>query len=91
MAASEWPCASGRYDPEAWFPLSDRESDDTAMAVSLCFVCPIQYECLVKALDRGERWGIWGGTTPHQRRSGEADAILRTIIPASASMVGSST
>lgn len=32
-----------------------------------CRTCPVRRECLLDALARDERWGIWGGLTPLQR------------------------
>lgn len=37
-------------------------------AIKLCGKCPVQAACLEYALDRGEMHGVWGGTTPTQRK-----------------------
>ncbi len=39
-----------------------------AQALVLCGSCPVQPICLQEALDSEEEWGVWGGTTPGQRR-----------------------
>lgn len=36
-------------------------------AIAVCNACPVIEQCLKAALDRDERWGIWGGKTPTQR------------------------
>jgi WhiB family redox-sensing transcriptional regulator len=55
-------------DTTLFFPTS---SDDTApaqAAIAICRRCPHQDECLQWALDTKQGYGIWGGTTPAQRR-----------------------
>ncbi len=39
-----------------------------AQALVLCRSCLVQPICLQEALDNEEEWGVWGGTTPGQRR-----------------------
>jgi len=58
--AANTPCASGEYDPELWFPLSDKDTT-VHVAVALCHDCPVKATCLAGALARGERDGVWGG------------------------------
>lgn len=41
---------------------------DVATALLTCAACPVKNECLTFALSNDERYGIWGGTTPDQRR-----------------------
>jgi WhiB family redox-sensing transcriptional regulator len=37
-------------------------------ARSICNSCPIKEQCLEYAIERKERWGMWGGSTPIERR-----------------------
>jgi WhiB family redox-sensing transcriptional regulator len=54
--------------PELWFPPSGRgEKLDYSLAQRICDRCPVQPECLEHALIHGERHGMWGGRTEHQR------------------------
>jgi WhiB family redox-sensing transcriptional regulator len=41
----------------------------TAAAKAVCAGCPVAAECLEYALENGERFGIWGGTSENERRS----------------------
>ncbi len=53
-------------DPETFFPLPTEPAD---MALALCRSCPVQSECLRAALDAGDAEGVWGATTPRERRA----------------------
>lgn len=37
-------------------------------ARSICEQCPVRQACLSQALQEKERWGMWGGLTPIERR-----------------------
>jgi WhiB family redox-sensing transcriptional regulator len=52
-------------DPEAFFPV---KGGSTAEAKAVCAACPVRAECLEYALVRGERFGVWGGTSEMERR-----------------------
>ena len=39
----------------------------TREAVKVCRRCPVASECLEYALAHDERFGVWGGTTEHER------------------------
>ena len=58
-------------DPDLWFPEFDERTteyaDQAKQAVAICNVCPVKDECLAYGL-KHEDYGIWGGTTPSQRR-----------------------
>lgn len=41
---------------------------DVATALLTCSACPVRNDCLTFALTNDERYGIWGRTTPDQRR-----------------------
>lgn len=38
-------------------------------AKAICAICPVAEECLQYALDHHERFGIWGGLGPKERRA----------------------
>ena len=40
----------------------------THEAKAVCAACPVRVECLEDAIDHGEAYGIWGGTSPRERR-----------------------
>ena len=57
-----------RADPDAWFP--EKGHKDLARAATrVCARCPVRRLCLAYALANREQHGIWGGTTPRQRRA----------------------
>jgi len=62
-----WQERSACYglDPEVFFPTTEEEA---GLALSYCGVCPVKAVCLAWALQNGERYGVWGGTTEQQRR-----------------------
>lgn len=40
-----------------------------AQALSVCSTCTVTEQCLNDALDHGDDWGIWGATTPEDRKA----------------------
>lgn len=54
-------------DGTIWQAFGDTDSyyDE---AREICNRCPVKEQCLQHALDNKERWGMWGGTTPIERR-----------------------
>ena len=53
-------------DPETFFPAPNEPVD---IAVALCRACDVQGSCLAWALEVGDCHGVWGGTTPRERRA----------------------
>jgi len=53
-------------DPETFFPAPSEPADT---AVALCRTCEVQGSCLAWALDVGDCHGVWGATTPRERRA----------------------
>lgn len=51
---------------ELFFP---EKGGTTAPAKQVCAMCPVRAECLQYALDRDERFGIWGGKSERERRA----------------------
>ena len=58
--------ACAETDPEAWFP--EKGDVDLRRIKRICAGCQVRAECLEWALDNREQHGVWGGTTPRQRR-----------------------
>lgn len=58
-----------QVDPELFFPTAIGPSYLPAvrLALAICVECPIKLQCLEHALEVGEDYGIWGGTTPKER------------------------
>jgi WhiB family redox-sensing transcriptional regulator len=52
-------------DPEAFFP---EKGGSTREAKKVCRGCEVRAECLEYALERDERFGIWGGLSERERR-----------------------
>jgi WhiB family redox-sensing transcriptional regulator len=59
-------------DPNAWFPEPGGRGQPAALRI--CAACPVRAQCLDHALAGADTWqgistGIWGGTTPAERRA----------------------
>jgi WhiB family redox-sensing transcriptional regulator len=57
--------ACARVEPATFFPDNDKKAD---LALALCAGCSVSGHCLAAALGNGEPEGVWGGTTPDERR-----------------------
>jgi hypothetical protein len=53
-------------DPETFFPAPSEPAD---AALALCRTCDVQGACLAWALEVGDCHGVWGATTPRERRA----------------------
>ena len=61
-------------DPELFFssdelPNKNERIEREAAAKAVCARCPVRAECLTYAIAAGERYGIWGGLNPQERRA----------------------
>lgn len=73
-------------DPERFFPTAQdygavRSQVQAARAV--CQSCPVLRDCRAWAVETGEAYGVWGGTTPTERReirrqraAGDPDPVI---------------
>jgi hypothetical protein len=63
------PCRTA--DAEAWWPRTRRDynAPPARMAVAGCDICRARAACLAYALAADERFGLWGGATPEERRA----------------------
>ena len=58
--------ACTEHDPDLWFAAAD--SHDAAIATAICRdECQVRETCLAHALERPERYGIWGGLVEAER------------------------
>ncbi len=57
-------------DPDLFFPIGTTGAALRQMeeAKRICRDCPVQIQCLGWALENGAAEGVWGGTTPDERR-----------------------
>ncbi|NJP88621.1 WhiB family transcriptional regulator [Nonomuraea sp. FMUSA5-5] len=57
-------------DPALFFPITwaDHPGHREEQARRICQGCPVRAICLDWALSTGEPDGMWGGTTPEERR-----------------------
>jgi WhiB family redox-sensing transcriptional regulator len=55
-----------QFDPAAWFP--DGQGASNHEAKKICSSCDVKAECLTYALEHHEEFGVWGGTSPLERR-----------------------
>jgi hypothetical protein len=73
-------------DPETFFPAPSEPAD---AALALCRTCDVQGPCLAWALEVGDCHGVWGGTTPRERRAmlvawrADSDRALLPLLAAS--------
>lgn len=61
-------CARRPKDRDLFYPAGEN-SEEYERARAICDGCPVKAECLGFALDTGERYGMWGGMTPMERRT----------------------
>jgi len=55
------------YSTDIFYP-EEYEDTDVALAKSVCNMCWVKEKCLSYALSTKENEGVWGGTTPIERR-----------------------
>jgi len=53
-------------DPHLFFP---ETTEEAKTAKTLCRGCDVIEECLAYALKNNEQHGVWGGTTPNERKA----------------------
>lgn len=50
-------------------PFFPGRGEDISEARAICRRCDVQLECLAYAVNNEEKFGIWGGTSEHERRT----------------------
>jgi WhiB family transcriptional regulator, redox-sensing transcriptional regulator len=61
-------------DPELFFMIEEWDKIPHPGQSALCSTCEIMTRCLEWALQNNEKYGVWGNTTPYQRKQ-----LLRDI------------
>lgn len=51
-------------DPELFYP---DHASGYGRAVAICHTCPVEAACLQWAIESGQSFGVFGGTTPDER------------------------
>lgn len=66
-ALPEWyaEAVCAQTSPEEFFP---EKGGTTKHAKQVCLGCTVREQCLQDALDRDERFGVWGGLSERERR-----------------------
>lgn len=72
-------------DPDLWFPSNENsriKSSYEAMnyAKSVCARCPMLVQCLAHAITNKEEHGIWGGSTPNERKRIKTTAQAKQFL-----------
>lgn len=65
-------------DGTIWEAFGDT-SEHYDEAREICNACPVQKICLAHALEHKERFGMWGGLTPIERRRIERSARRKRL------------
>lgn len=60
-------CRTGKHTTAKFYP-DGAGKPNWQPALEICRACPVINECLDYALEHRELEGVWGGTTPRQRR-----------------------
>ena len=57
-------------DPNLFYPLGRGQAamEQTEVAKAFCRSCPSKVPCLAFALEARQELGVWGGTSPEERR-----------------------
>ncbi|MEX2032907.1 MAG: WhiB family transcriptional regulator [Dehalococcoidia bacterium] len=53
--------------PSLFFP-PEEDGENVEDAKQICSECFVRDQCLASALEANEAFGVWGGTTPRERR-----------------------
>lgn len=73
VRSPEWSgdAACRHEDPELFFPegTAGPARSQVVRARQVCEPCPVRMQCLAFALEHSLGYGVWGGTTPEERRS----------------------
>ncbi|MFI1970632.1 transcription factor WhiB [Streptomyces cinnamoneus] len=71
--------ACAEEDPDLFFPVGTGGPAiaQTEGAKSVCQRCPVREQCLRWAMESGQEYGVWGGTSELDRRALRLEAKRR--------------
>ena len=69
--------ACGGEDTNLWYP--EKGQSPSKKAIGLCYSCPVKEACLEYAIENEERFGIWGGLTPNERKKIVNERLRRNL------------
>lgn len=75
---NDWFFKKAFPDPDPVTDVEEEDPEEQQEAASVCFSCPVRDICLATALERGERWGVWGGAVQKDLRAArgvDADGV----------------
>jgi WhiB family redox-sensing transcriptional regulator len=78
MTAGDLPTLDQLFGRPAWMAdaacrgskvnFHPERGQDTRAAKAVCATCPVREQCRSYALEVGDKYGVWGGTTAKERR-----------------------
>lgn len=68
LALWYWPLRKPMDKPEKAQQMRERGEERKERAVAICDSCPVELECLERALAIREKKNIWGGLLPEERK-----------------------
>jgi WhiB family transcriptional regulator, redox-sensing transcriptional regulator len=77
--AWQFDAACRGLNADLFFPSGD---DDEIPAKAICGTCAVRLACLTFALERGERYGVWGGLGEKDRSRLSAEERERLLAAA---------
>jgi len=61
---------------DKFFPVSENEEKvDYGPALKVCSSCGVKKDCLEYAVGTNQKFGVWGMTTPHQRKNMRSEEV----------------
>lgn len=61
-------CKDAEIPPDSWFPNESAPRSMLVQARKICRTCPVMVECREWATEMYIDFGLWGDTTPRERR-----------------------
>lgn len=82
---NDWTRQAACADPDSVLMFPDEwNKEAVAEAKAVCEQCPVREVCLDAAMDRGERFGVWGGLSAEERWSLHRQAVRKAARERSA-------